>query len=154
MRGRALPVSLIGVVLLSSWQWSPAAKATLPADLATAAADYDRAQIQGDKALLNRLLADDYHLVNGGGRIESKEQFVAESVDPAFKLDPFVVENPIETVWTDGAVLAGEVHLKGRDHGKPFTAHFRFADIWRKQNGVWQVVFTEVTRFPADKTAS
>jgi len=130
------------------------AKAALPADLASAAADYDRAQLKGDETLLKRLLADDYHLVNGGGQVESKEQFVSESIDPAFKLEPFVVENPIETVWTDGAVLAGEVHLKGQDHGKPFTAHFRFADIWRKRNGVWQVVFTEVTRLPADKPAS
>jgi hypothetical protein len=153
MRAHAVSVALVAAIILGVWQSASAAKATLPADLAAAAADYDRAQIKGDEALLNRLLADDYHLVNGGAQVESKEQFVAESVDPAFKLDPFVVENPIETVWTDGAVLAGEVHLKGRDHGKPFTAHFRFADVWREQNGVWQVVFTEVTRFPADRPA-
>jgi hypothetical protein len=129
------------------------AQGGLPADLASAAADYDRAQVKGDEALLNRLLADDYHLVNGAGQVESKEQFVSESIDPAFRLEPFVVENPIETVWTDGAVLAGEVHLKGQDHGKPFSAHLRFADIWRKRNGVWQVVFTEVTRLAPDKPA-
>jgi hypothetical protein len=148
MRGRAPSIALIAAAALSVWQASSAAKPTLPAELVAAAADYDRAQVKGDEALLNRLLADDYHLVNGSAQIESKKQFVAESVDPEFKLDPFVVENPLETVWTDGAVLAGEVHLKGQDHGKPFTAHFRFADIWRKRNGAWQVVFTEVTRFP------
>lgn len=37
--------------------------------------------------------------------------------------------------------------------GKPFTAHFRFADVWRKRNGGWQVVFTEVTRLPATQPA-
>jgi hypothetical protein len=42
--------------------------------------------------------------------------------------------------------LAGEVRLKGVDHGKPFQAHFRFADVWRKRDGNWNVVFTEVTR--------
>jgi hypothetical protein len=118
----------------------------LPADLAAAAAAYDKAQIGGDRAELNRLLADDYHLVNSSGEIETKAQFVAESSDPAFKLDPFSVQSPIETVWSDGAVLAGEVRIKGTDHGKPFQAHFRFADIWRKSHGQWQVVFTEVTR--------
>jgi uncharacterized protein DUF4440 len=138
--------TLFALAALCAWQLSSGAKAILPPDLARAAADYDRAQIQGDKVLLERLLADDYHLVNGSGQVELKPQFVAESIDPAFKLEPFVVENPIETVWTDGAVLAGEVHLEGQDHGKPFQAHFRFADVWRKRNGTWQVVFTEVTR--------
>ena len=139
---------LFALAALCAWQLSSGAKATLPPALARAAADYDRAQIQGDKALLERLLAEDYHLVNGSGQVELKPQFVAESVDPAFKLEPFVVENPIETVWNGGAVLAGEVHLEGQDHGKPFQAHFRFADVWRKRNGAWQVVFTEVTRLP------
>jgi uncharacterized protein DUF4440 len=151
MRGHVVLGVLIGAMTLCTWKPSLAAKERLPADLASAAADYDKAQVKGDETLLNRLLADDYHLVNGGGQVESKEQFVAESVDPAFKLEPYVVENPIETVWTDGAVLAGEVHLRGQDHGKPFTAHLRFADIWRKRNGVWQVVFTEVTRLPPNK---
>jgi hypothetical protein len=146
--------TLFALAALCVWQLSSGEKATLPADLARAAADYDRAQIQGDKMLLERLLADDYHLVNGGGEVELKPQFVAESVDPAFKLKPFVVENPIETVWTDGAVLAGEVHLEGQDHGKPFKAHFRFADVWRKRAGAWQVVFTEVTRLPGEKPAA
>jgi hypothetical protein len=59
-----------------------AAQAALPADLATAVADYDRAQLKGDRALLNSLLADDYHLINGGGEVESKAQFVTESSDP------------------------------------------------------------------------
>jgi hypothetical protein len=153
MRGPVVAGVLIAALTLCIGRPSLGAKGGLPADLASAAADYDRAQVKGDETLLNRLLADDYHLVNGGGQVESKEQFVSESIDPAFKLEPFVVANPIETVWTDGAVLAGEVHLKGQDHGKPFSAHLRFADIWRKRNGVWQVVFTEVTRLPPEKPA-
>lgn len=125
------------------------ADAALPADLAKAAADYDRAQIKGDGAELNRLLADDYVLVNGGCEIFTKAQFIADSVKPGSRVDPYVVEHPTERVWADGAVLAGEVHGGGLDGGKPFRSHSRFADIWRKRDGRWQVVFTEVTRYPA-----
>jgi hypothetical protein len=150
----AVAAMLAATAALALWQVAPAAKTGLPADLAAAAADYDKAQVKGDETLLRRLLADDYRLVNGGAQVETKEQFVAESIDPTFKLDPFVVENPIETVWTDGAVLAGEVRITGHDHDKPFQGHFRFADIWRKRAGVWQVVFTEVTRFPPEKPAA
>src|SRR6185437_12843603 len=151
MLARAMVGALVTTVALCTWKLSPAAKGGLPPDLAAAAADYDRAQVKGDKELLNRSLADDYHLVNGAGQVYTKEQFVADSIDPASSLEPYTVENPIETVWADGAVLAGEVRLKGKDHGKPFDAHARFADIWRKRGGVWQVVFTEVTRLPGGK---
>jgi len=155
--GRKQAAALVGVILAASAITSAgvlaaAEQPVLAPDLAKAAADYDRAQVKGDASELNRLLADDYHLVNGGGRVETKQQFVTESSDPAVTLDPFVVENPIVTAWSDGAVLAGEVHLKGLDHGKPYRAHFRFADIWRKRDHTWQVVFTEVTRLPVDPT--
>lgn len=140
------------VIAAALWVAVPAtvgaAGAKLPPNLARAAAAYDRAQIEGDRAALERLLADDYRLVNSGAEVETKAQFVAESSDPTFKLDPFVVTAPIQTVWSNGAVLAGEVHLKGMSAGKPFAARLRFADVWAMRNGRWQVVFTEVTRVP------
>ncbi len=138
-----------GVTLAAVFGSAQAAGVGLPADLARAAAEYDRAQIAGDKAALDRLLAADYVLVNGAAEVEGKAQFIAESIDPSFKLNPYVVERPVETVWDGGAVLAGEVRLGGTNAGKRFAAHTRFADVWAKRNGRWQVVFTEVTRFPA-----
>jgi hypothetical protein len=145
LAGLAVAVFAAGSLLASA----ASAADDLPADLAKAAADYDRAQIKGDGAELNRLLADDYTLVNGGCEIYTKAQFVADSVKPGSTMEPYEVKHAINKVWADGAVLSGEVELKGMDSGKPFTSHSRFADIWRKRDGKWQVVFTEVTRFPA-----
>lgn len=125
-----------------------ATTAALPADLAQAAADYDQAQMHNDGAALHRLLADDYTLVNGGAEISTKAEFIRDSTAAGFSLQPFVVEHAINRVWRDGAVLSGEVTLRGTDGGKSFTSHMRFADIWAKRDGRWQVIFTEVTRFP------
>ena len=124
---------------------------TLPPDLAKAAADYDQAQIHNDGAALQRLLADDYTLVNGANEISSKADFIRDSTAAGFSLEPYKVEHEINKVWSDGAVLSGEVTLRGSEGGKSFTSHMRFADIWAKRNGKWQVVFTEVTRFPPPK---
>lgn len=120
----------------------------LPPDLARAAADYDHAQIHNDRAELERLLADDYMLVNGAGEISSKVEFVRDSTAPGFSLQPYVVQHAINRIWANGAVLSGEVVLKGTDGGKAFTGHIRFADIWARRDGKWRVVFTEVTRLP------
>jgi len=32
------------------------------------------------------------------------------------------------------------------DGGKPFAVKLRFADIWAKRNGKWQVIYTHVSR--------
>ena len=132
---------------------SSAAPATrvLPPSLATAAASYDHAQVVGDRVMLERLLADDYLLVNGAAERESKRQLIADLTDSNFHLEPFRVEGASQVVWSDGAVLAGEVHLTGLQSGKPFKGHIRFADVWRRDRGQWHVVFTQVTRFPSGK---
>ena len=129
---------------------SPTIRATeIPPDLAKAVKDYDQAQMNGNRAELERLLADDYTLLNSGGKVETKSQFIAESTAPGFKLEPFVVKDAIEKVWSDGAVMGGIATLRGVDGGTKFEATLRFADIWAKRKGKWQVIYTHVSRPPA-----
>ena len=125
-----------------------ASAAVLPTDLAKAVTAYDAAQVNGDRAELERLLADDYTLLNSSGAIENKAQLIADYTSPGYKLEPFVVREPIERVWTNGAVMGGIATLRGTDGGKPFTATLRFSDIWAKRHGVWQVIYTHVSKPP------
>jgi hypothetical protein len=118
----------------------------VPADLAKAVHDYDEAQVHGNRAELERLVADDYSLVNSSGAVQSKAQLIADYTAPGYKIEPFVVREPIEKVWSDGAVMAGVATLKGVDGGKPFSVTLRFADIWAKRAGKWQVIYTHVSR--------
>ncbi|HET9449129.1 MAG TPA: nuclear transport factor 2 family protein [Steroidobacteraceae bacterium] len=141
----ARAVSLIAAVLLCS----VADAAELPADLAKAVHDYDEAQIKGDGAELKRLVADDYTLVNSTGRIQNKAELIADYTAPGYRIEPFKILEPVEKVWSDGAVMGGLVHLRGTDGGKPFAVTLRFADIWAKRNGKWQVVYTHVSRPPS-----
>ncbi|MGI9170323.1 MAG: nuclear transport factor 2 family protein [Caulobacteraceae bacterium] len=123
--------------------------APLPPDLARAATAYDQAQIKGDRAALERLLADDYTLVNSAGRLETKAQLIADYTAPGYRLDPFIVLQPVEKVWADGAVLGGLVTVSGVDGGKPYAATLRFADVWARRGGRWRVIFTQVAQPPA-----
>jgi hypothetical protein len=118
----------------------------LPSDLAKAVEAYDKAQVRGDRAELERLLADDYTLVNSSGQIETKAQLISDYTAPGFKLEPFVVTDAIEKVWSNGAVMGGIAILRGVDGGKRFEATLRFADIWAKRSGQWQVIYTHVSR--------
>jgi hypothetical protein len=125
-----------------------AAAASVPADLAAAVHAYDKAQVEGNRAELERWLADDYLLVNSSGATETKAQLVADYTASGFKLEPFTIEQPVEKVWGDGAVMGGIATLKGMDSGRPFAMRLRFADIWAKRSGRWQVIYTQVAKAP------
>ena len=122
--------------------------ADMPADLAKAVKDYDEAQVHGNKAELQRLVADDYTLVNSSGRVQNKAELIADYTTPGYKIEPFEMQQPVEKVWSDGAVMGGVVDLRGIDGGRPFAVTLRFADIWAKRNGKWQVIYTHVSKPP------
>ncbi len=117
----------------------------LPPDLAKAALDYDEAQLRNDGPELERLLADDYRLIARGGAVLDKKQFVIHSTDPNVRLMPFTIEQPLHTVWSDGAVLGGKVNYRTVDHGKESAQMLVFADVWARRGGTWRVVYTQVS---------
>jgi ketosteroid isomerase-like protein len=120
--------------------------ADIPKDLRKAVEDYDHAQVNADGAELRRLVADDYVLINSTGRVQKKADLIADYLAPDYKIEPFTVLEPVEKVWDNGAVMGGLVHLKGISGGKPFAVTLRFADIWAKRNGKWQVIYTHVSK--------
>ena len=138
-------------VLLATLVFTASAFATdIPADLRKAVEDYDHAQVKGDGAELRRLVADDYVLINSSGRVQNKSELIADYLAPGYKIEPFKVLEPVEKVWNDGAVMGGVVNLKGLSEGKPFAVTLRFADIWAKRKGKWQVIYTHVSKPAAD----
>jgi len=133
------------ILLLSA---VPALAVELPPDLAKAIKEYDRAQVHNDIPTLERLVTDDYVLVNSNATVENKQQFLADFNLPGFKIDPYVVEQPVEKVWGNAAVIGGLVHLSWTQDGKHQTRLLRVAYIWAKRNGLWQATYAQVTRVP------
>jgi hypothetical protein len=121
----------------------------VPADLAKAAADFDLGQVKGDAAILSRVLADDYLLVNSQDKREDKAQFIADYTAEGFTMEPFAIDDQVIKVWSDGAVLGGAVTMKGMSEGKPYSVRIRFSDIWAKRGGKWQVIYTHANRVAA-----
>jgi ketosteroid isomerase-like protein len=111
-----------------------------------AAAEFDQAQLRGDKQMIERYLASDFVFVRGAGVVSDRNAFIAAFTDPKTHLEPFVVEHPVAIRLADTAVIiGGEATLKGTDNGEPFSEHIRYADIFQLRDGRWQVVYTQVT---------
>ena len=125
---------------------SPALGAPVPPALEAASRAFDRAQAAGDRGALERLLADDFVLVSGSGRAEGKAQYIRDLTDPEVREDPLKVLEPTQSLWDGGAVLGGLVLLSGTDHGVRFSARIRFADVWARKGGRWQVVYSHTIK--------
>ena len=121
----------------------------LPQDLAAAATAYDVAQYKADRRELERWLADDYVFTGMGGNDQTKTAVIAGSLDPDRKTTYVAISHQVYKFWEDGAALGGIVDAKGTDHGKPFSLHARFVDVWAKRSGRWQVVFTQIDDVPS-----
>ncbi|MBC7989266.1 MAG: nuclear transport factor 2 family protein [Luteimonas sp.] len=139
-------VKLCAIILMLST--APLLAAELPPDLAKAVQAYDRAQVNNDTAALERLVDDDYVLVNSNASVENKQQFLADFHLPGFKIDPYVIEQPVQKVWGDGAVIGGLLNLSWTQDGKHQTRRLRVAYVWAKRDGRWRATYGQVTRVP------
>jgi ketosteroid isomerase-like protein len=145
---RICAVALASVLLLGVMAPLAAedAKPKIPADLAARVHAYDNAQVKGDKAALEDLVADDYVLINSLGQRQTKADLIRDYTKPGFKLEPFTVEEPVELIWSDGAVMGGVARIRGVDDGQAYDLRLRFSDIWAKRGGKWRVIYTHVNR--------
>ena len=120
----------------------------LEPDLVQAIHNYDAAQVRGDRAELERLVAADYLIVRPHG-LGDRESLIAGMAHPGMKLQPFTVVHPFTRNYGTTVITGGWVELKGMDGAERFDEKFRFSDVWSKRAGRWYVVMTQLT--PADK---
>lgn len=143
---------IVIAALAACAQQAPAPAVTPPGEmpeaLAAAAAAYEEAQIAGDAATLERLIASDYVLVGSDGARETKADLIAFWTADGFDPSPITVVDPVEILFTDGAALGGTVTLSGTQGGEAFSVTIRYVDVWALRDGEWRVVYGQTTRVP------
>ena len=117
-------------------------------DLAAAVRAYDQATVQNDVATLAKLVSDDYVLVNSDSTLQDKRSYLEDFKVPGFKLDPYVLEEPVRRVWGDTALIAGVMHLSWTQNGEHHARLLRIAHVWTKLDGRWRLAYTQLTRVP------
>ncbi len=138
-RHLALIIGLLSPAALARQQTS------IPPGLDRAQLAYDHAQSSGDRAALKSLLAPDYLILSGSGKLHDKAWLIQSFCAPGVHNNPFTVLEPFTRILSPGsAILGGWAELSGTENGKPFSQKLRFADTWVRRNGHWQVVFTSV----------
>jgi hypothetical protein len=114
--------------------------------VADAFLDAQRAQSRAD---LEHLVAPDYQLVYGRGRVGGKHDVLATLLDPSLHITSIdVVNRTYIPLGRDAAIVGGEKTIRGTNGADPLLEHFRFADALVHRDGQWVVVYTQVTPLP------
>ncbi len=115
-------------------------------------AEKDRfaAMIKGDRAALEKLLADDLTYTHSSALFESKEQFI-KSVTSG-NID-YVSIVPNEADWKvrvsgDTAIVNGVAAVNVIDTGKDLKIRIRYTTIHTNRSGSWQLQAWQATRLP------
>ncbi len=117
---------------------SPADDKKTVADLDT---QYQAAVKINDVATMDRILADDYALVTGSGKIYSKADLLDEARSGRVVYEH--QEDTAQTVrlWGDTAVITAKLWEKGTDSGKPIDYTVWFSDTYVRTPSGWRYVF-------------
>lgn len=115
---------------------------------------FDRAQIEGDRAVLEAMTADSLVFVGSDGARQDKSAFIAGWTDPAIRFDPVTIHDPyIVPLGADAGIVGGDALLSGTAGGRAFTSRIRFADTFQRIDGCWRAVHIQATRVPSPAPA-
>jgi len=113
-------------------------------------AEYQEAVKNNDVATMDRILADDFVLVTGNGRVYTKADLLKEADEKNVIYERQEDYNRTVRVWGDTAVVTALLWAKGADRGEPFDYKVWFSDTYARAPSGWRYVLGQSSlRLPA-----
>jgi ketosteroid isomerase-like protein len=109
--------------------------------------EFEQAIIKNDAEAIGRFLADDWIIIGPDGGIIDKSRFLGVIKSGALTHETMESDDIRVRIYGDTAVVTGLTTTKGKYSGQDFTTQERATDVFVKQNGRWQCVLSQLTRF-------
>jgi ketosteroid isomerase-like protein len=109
--------------------------------VATLDTEYQAAVQRNDAATMDRILADDFVLVTGTGRIYHKADLLSEARNRTTVYEYQEEAEQKVRVWDDTAVVTALLWLKGASGGVPFERRLWFSDTYVRTPAGWKYAF-------------
>lgn len=103
-------------------------------------ADYQAAVEKGDVATMDKILADDFVLTTGQGKVFTKRDLIEESGSGRIVYERQDDSQRTVRVWGDTAVVTALLWAKGTEDGKPFEYRVWFSDTYVRLPSGWRYV--------------
>ena len=116
--------------------------------LRTLELDLNRAIVARDAQRVSDLLADDWVLVSGAGKMKTKDELLAEIARSELEYQDIDARDVMVRVWGDTAVITGTLHHRFRLRGRQTELTLRYTDTWARSGDSWRQVSVHTTRLP------
>jgi uncharacterized protein (TIGR02246 family) len=121
------------------------------AEVARLDTEYQAAVARNDAETMDRILADDFVLVVGSGKVFSKDDLLAEARSGATQYEQQDDAQRTVRVWGDTAVVTALLTARGAEGTKPVAYRVWFSDTYVRFPGGWRYVLGQSgVRLPAD----
>ncbi|MBL8298568.1 MAG: nuclear transport factor 2 family protein [Rhodanobacteraceae bacterium] len=125
--------------------------ASPPTDQAAVAAldtEFQAAVKRNDVSTVGRILADDFVLISGAGKVSTRQQLLDEvrSGRVRYEQQDEVPGSQTVRVWGDTAVVTALLWLKGVDGTQPFDRKLWFSDVYVRTPTGWKYALGQVGR--------
>jgi len=107
--------------------------------------EYQATVKNNDATAMDRILADDFVVVTGSGKVYTKSDLLEMARTRRIQYEHQEDSNQTVKVWHDTAVITAELWMKGIDQGKPFDWHVWFSDTYVRTPTGWRYVHGQVS---------
>lgn len=112
---------------------------------------YQKAVKENDAETMDMILAEDFVLVTGVGRVFTKRGLLDEARSGSVVYEKQEDSDQAVRISGDTAVLTARLWAKGTEKGKPFQYSLWFSDTYVRGANGWKYFFGQAsTRHPAD----
>ncbi|MBK6825459.1 MAG: nuclear transport factor 2 family protein [Chitinophagaceae bacterium] len=115
--------------------------------VASATTALTKAMVDGDRATLEKLAADQLGYGHSGGHIDDKKEFVEKIASG--NSDFLSIDLTEQTITISGktAIVRHILTAKTHDKGKaPADVHLRVILVWQKQGGQWKLLARQAVK--------
>jgi ketosteroid isomerase-like protein len=103
------------------------------------------AWVAGDRSVHERVLAEDWSVIDAQGRIRNKAEVLEEMFRPGERELTGTIDEVNVRPYGDWAIVTGKTYVAGRYEGNEIKVTLRFMDVFRRREGTWQVVASQAT---------
>lgn len=107
--------------------------------------EYQAAVKNNDAATMDRILADDFVLVTGRGKVYDKADLLKSARDKDAVYEHQEDTEQTVRVWGDTAVITALLWVKGTQDGKPFDYKLWFSDTYVRTSAGWRYAFGQAS---------
>lgn len=103
------------------------------------------AWVAGDPSVHERVLSEDWSVIDAQGRIRNKAEVLEEMFRPGEREISGRIDEVKVRPYGDWAIVTGKTHVARRYEGSEIKVKLRFMDVFRRTEGNWQVVASQAT---------